>query len=1434
MLLSTLIGLYIYAIQADFSSQPPNAVTVFAGNDTYTCQNQNITLSSLNATISGDGVSNGDWITLGDGRFMPSNTTSARFSSAVTYIPGSNDRVLGWYKLLLIADPSSMNPNERVQDDVRVTFKSAPPLACSNNISISLDENCQQKVDVALLIPNPQIPFSQYIITLYDAAGVLIPNNTLTKAHINQLISYKLGHDCSSNTCWGKLTVKDYFPPILKCNNDTISCLRSIVPDSLGWPFPTTAYIDTIINGNFIVKNWDKCSDVTLNYTDELIISNCLQDIDRRIKRIWTASDAYGNSGFCEEWIVIKRTTLAQIVFPGHFDGIVYPIFECQDSFPKLANGHPSPDTTGRPFIGSCKHLQFSMTDIPFELCGESFKVVRSWFVIDWCTSESVTKNQFIYIMDRVGPVLDCQDTIFIGTSAYDCFTPKLAIDDPIVLFDCNTTSYNIDLATANGNYANNYISKVGSRYFVDKLPIGSYSVNYTVTDACNNTNICRTTLIVQDKIAPYIACDQTTKVSVSELGVGIIFAQTFDDSSFDNCGIERHRVRRMTTACGLIPAWSDKAIFCCEDIGTIQRVSLEITDIHGNSNTCMVEVIVEDKLVPTITCPPDLTIECDQSYDYNDLKEYGSVRTNIAEVNDVNINNYYHNGLVGKDGLAKDNCQVTVNSTVLSDVKCFGGKLTRTFVAKDQAGNTATCNQIITIKNPDPFDEFDITWPQTYGGSGCRVADLLPDVTGKPIFRNTTCATVSANYEDQMFYIADGACIKIIRTWTVIDWCQYNAIGDPGKFGPFVQVIKIHNTDAPVFTRPCIDTTFCSYDVQCNGTRVTLEPIAEDICTATELLEWSYKLDIDNNGTTDSIAQKYGYDGQLPLGVHKITFAVEDQCGNFATCSQIITVKDCKNPTPYCHGSLSVTLDEINGFATIWAIDYNKGATDNCTKADELIFTFDKATPNKTKINQRHFFKNQGILSDSASYVAGSAQVWVPSARSSGLYFDCDDLPNGIIGNITIVVSVTDLVGNQDNCEVDLVLDDHHDLCIDVLSEADISGRAVTSAGLVVHDVKIGLQTTEHFMDTSVDTLDGSYIFNDVRLDQPYSISASKTTGLLDGVSTLDLVKIQRHILNLARFDSPYKLIAADVNQSKSISASDLVDLRKLILGIKNKFPQDADPWAFVPSSYAFADNNIPFYYQKTIEIGSIQNDMIDQNFIAIKLGDVNDSADGHDFQNKTDYRTANYTALSFKLVMSDDNVNLEIYGDQNAYLSGIQLYLGLQNVDIEDVTSRYFDQIDFNYKNDSLAIVAVNRKDIYYDQVLPLMILKLANLPSPSYFLTLMPKSELYVDEKIVSISSINKMDLSDRTLFKIINNPASDVLKISFQDGVNLAGFSYDIIDVLGRIIVNSSDLKGIQNSNELHIDLSNVVSNSVHHIRFWRSGALFQGLPFIPIN
>ena len=125
------------------------------------------------------------------------------------------------------------------------------------------------------------------------------------------------------------------------------------------------------------------------------------------------------------------------------------------------------------------------------------------------------------------------------------------------------------------------------------------------------------------------------------------------------------------------------------------------------------------------------------------------------------------------------------------------------------------------------------------------------------------------------------------------------------------------------------------------------------------------------------------------------------------------------------------------------------------------------------------------------------------------------------------------------------------------------------------------------------------------------------KDSDPLNGVTTYDLVLIQKHILGLEpfnfplTFESPYRMIAADANKSGSITSQDIVEIRKVILGLETKFPGTTPSWRFVDAAFTFPNSNNPFQTSfpesKSLFVPPLDKD---GHFIALKVGDVNRNA--------------------------------------------------------------------------------------------------------------------------------------------------------------------------------------------------------------------------------
>jgi hypothetical protein len=87
--------------------------------------------------------------------------------------------------------------------------------------------------------------------------------------------------------------------------------------------------------------------------------------------------------------------------------------------------------------------------------------------------------------------------------------------------------------------------------------------------------------------------------------------------------------------------------------------------------------------------------------------------------------------------------------------------------------------------------------------------------------------------------------------------------------------------------------------------------------------------------------------------------------------------------------------------------------------------------------------------------------------------------------------------------------------------------------------------------------------------------------------------------------------MIAADANKSGSITTFDIVEIRKLILGIYTELPNNTS-WRFVDKSFSFPNANNPFQsvFPETISVPDAMNNQIEKDFVGVKIGDVNNSA--------------------------------------------------------------------------------------------------------------------------------------------------------------------------------------------------------------------------------
>ncbi|HEB62813.1 MAG TPA: T9SS type A sorting domain-containing protein, partial [Bacteroidetes bacterium] len=937
-----------------------------------------------------------------------------------------------------------------------------------------------------------------------------------------------------------------------------------------------------------------------------------------------------------------------------------------------------------------------------------------------------------------------------------------------------------------------NTVYPSGGKYIIHNLPKGLARVKYTVTDDCGNTTEKIIFVRVIDNLVPQAVCDEHTTISLNEDGRGYLGKITFDDGSYDNCSDVTFRVRRMTSSCDPSDTqWGDGIHFCCDDVSLTEpvMVQLEVTDAEGLKNSCMAQVFVQDKEKPKVFCPTSGEVSC--KFDYSDLSVFGTVRTSIDDVEKIYIDDPEHGGnhkYFGKDGYATDNCNLTIEElpSRVNINNCGIGTILRRFRAQDDFGNRSTiCTQIIKVIDFKPFDpKYDLIWPGDYTINGCldesTDPDNLPVQYGWPIITgDDQCSMIAMDYDDLVFEHIDGMCYKIIRKWSVIDWCQYNQ-NDPLNtegYWEHIQTLIINDNVDPQFTEGCTPSSLtalgdCKYRVEFNA-------VANDNCTPAEHLRYSYKVQINGDPNDLVTGEGSSFSTILSKGTHKITWYAEDNCGNIGQCSGTFTVKDEKPPTPQClEGLVTVLLDET-GEVTIHAADFNRNSTDDCTASNygtcgcltDLRFSFSSNVNERTRL------------------------------------LTCNDIENGSIDTIELEMWVTDESGNQDFCNTFIVLQDNADVCPDVIPPIDtnfyiVSGLITNSDNQPLSNIDLTLMSDNPEIPVSANTDEnGSFAFTNLANIYNYSVKASREGDDINGLSTLDIVYIQKHLLGIKDLNSPYKLIAADVNNSGNISASDILELRKMILGEYDSFNNNHS-WKFIPKDYKFENENDPFNFDPVVKLGNLTKDE-NIGFTGVKIGDINNSAITSSDQ--LENRNSDEIALIAEDISFSKGQEIEIpvFVTDQKELVGTQFTLKFNTSKLEyngianGLLSINKSNTNDNFKDRGLITLSWNTSEfINTNSASPLFKLKFIaksdgrakrNLDINSEI----TNAEIYINENDVikenklSLEFRNSVDANTFSVKQNVPNPFSETTTIGFEIPENQT-VTISIYDITGKIV------------------------------------------------
>jgi hypothetical protein len=390
----------------------------------------------------------------------------------------------------------------------------------------------------------------------------------------------------------------------------------------------------------------------------------------------------------------------------------------------------------------------------------------------------------------------------------------------------------------------------------------------------------------------------------------------------------------------------------------------------------------------------------------------------------------------------------------------------------------------------------------------------------------------------------------------------------------------------------------------------------------------------------------------------------------------------------------------------------------------------------------------------------------------------------------------------------------------------AQIEGRVATEDDMEVIETLITLENSE--MADVVTDANGNYAFPAMSVGGSYAVNPHKDGDDLNGVTTLDVVMIQRHILGLNKLDSPFKLIASDINNDEKVSASDLVQLRKAILGVTSGFP-DNSSWRFVDKTYEFYDTQDPF-------LGPIQeqyfisyfDDNMNVDFVGVKIGDVNGSVNpGFKKSNDDDNRYQKTVSLLFddQTIVAGNSYMIPIYADDFSEVAGFQYSFDLSGLQFDGLQTEAIDLIvdnlGFSTNMDKINVSWNTTDLISVDEDAPLFTIVFVATKSGilSDMMTISNdrlSAEIYQtdDLNINGITLEKRNTITEKDEFMMYQNspnPFKGMSEIEFNlpaDG----NVNFSLFDVTGKTLMNKN-ISGVKGENYLMINKNDINTTGV---------------------
>lgn len=369
-------------------------------------------------------------------------------------------------------------------------------MVCLDEVNIAVPPGKNINAEPGLFLAGSYCPDRKYKIEYLksDPNTTYWTELTIINDQLPSRFQFRIIDSKTLNSCWGIAKLSKYDCDLIEnfkfnCTEKIIPITSSSSPSAIGVPIDPRFKVNIQGKNILAILDSSQCGSLLMTYKDSVENLDCSNPFTAILRRNWIAQLPNGQFTTCTQ--IIKVIRQIDPNFP-----LLQPVakFDCSNSWKKLSNGAPDPESSGFP-VAVSSNLNYSFTDsavVNNSNCADFTSYYRKWTIEDLCTQTIYNKTQTIEVscsLDNDVPIANCVQILTIDLQNLSQATVWADDFDNGSYDVCSSVSFSFDrLGTESTKTIN--------------TPLGEQDIhlNVFVTDESGNVSMCTTTLHVIGK----------------------------------------------------------------------------------------------------------------------------------------------------------------------------------------------------------------------------------------------------------------------------------------------------------------------------------------------------------------------------------------------------------------------------------------------------------------------------------------------------------------------------------------------------------------------------------------------------------------------------------------------------------------------------------------------------------------------------------------------------------------------------------------------------------------------------------------------------------------------------------------------------------------------------------------------------------------------